>query len=196
MKKKILILVIALVIALTCLAACDDYTSSLQQIQSLLKVDYTEVVLSVVTTTNGVTLNGSYTLSFDGDVTTVVYDYYRLNELDKNGNNADSYLTRVQGVVTVQDGKIVDGDESVDLPQEVNFGGISFKQAFFTNVNTTAAKFDADVSNPQGFTGNNSLVCSDMHVMVMYSQTALSTIVLNYVSERGSDVKITYSFIN
>ncbi|MCH5157228.1 MAG: hypothetical protein J1G02_05070 [Clostridiales bacterium] len=194
MKKKIWILVIALVIALTCLVACDSYASTLQNIQTLLKADYSVVTLNVTTVTSGITLNGNYSLSFDGDKTTVVYDFYRLNELDVNGDNADSFITRVQGTAVVQDGEIVEGDKSVNLPQEVNFNGISFKQAFFSNTTTTNAMFEADVINPQGFTGNNGFVCTDMHVKVMYSQSALTTMVITYVSERGSDVSVTYAF--
>ena len=196
MKKKILLLVIALVLvtALACLAACDHYASSLQNIQSLLKADYSEIVLNVETKTNGITLNGNYTLTFDGDKTTVVYEFDRLNELDVNEENADSYLTRVKGSAVVENGKVVQGDTSVDLPQEVNFSGMSFKQAFFTNATTTNAKFEADVSNPKGFTGNNSLACTNMHVKVLHKANALTQMIITYVAQNGSNVTLTYLF--
>ena len=101
MKRKILFVAIVLAVAMVCLVACGGNAASLQQIQSLLKADYSEIILNVSTTTSDVTLNGNYTLTFDGNKTTVVYDFYRLNDLDVNGDNADSYLSREQGSVVV-----------------------------------------------------------------------------------------------
>ena len=192
MKKKFLLAIIALVMALTCLAACSNYASTLQKVQSLFNVDYSEVVVNIDTTTSGITLNGNYTLTFNDGKTTVEYAFDKLNELSDDGNNADGYKSRVTGTAVVQNGQIVEGN--VKLPDAVDFSGISFKQAFFANYTITGAKFEADVTNPRGFTGNSDFVCSKMHVKVLYTQEAIGTMVITYVSEGGSDVSITYSF--
>lgn len=192
-KKKILLLVIALFVALTCLTACNSYASTLQDLQSLLKVRYSEVVLSTTTTTSDITLKGIYTMTFESDKTTVDYSFDRLNGLSLDGNNADRYKDTIQGCAVVQNGSVIEGDTSVELPQELDFSGISFKQAFFKNYTISNTKFDADVAYPAGFTGGN-VECSDMHVTVLYSHTALKKIEITYTSNNGADVKITYLF--
>lgn len=195
MKKKIVFTAIALALTLVLLAACGGgYNSTLQQITKLLKVDYSEITLNVTTVTSDYTLNGIYTLTFEGDKTTIVYSYDKLNDLSLDGNNADSYVTKVSGRAVVENGVIVEGNKAEQLPEEINYNGITFKQAFFENYTMTGATFEADVKVPKGFTGNNSLVCSNMHVTVMYSKVALSKIAITYVSEKGSDVNITYLF--
>ena len=165
----------------------------MQNIQSLLKTSYSSITLNVTTTTNGIELKGIYKLTFEGDITTVDYSFERLNELDINGNN-DGYKSTVTGVASVQNGNIVEGDTSVALPEEINFNSISFKPAFFENVTVTGAKFQADVKDCRGFTGNWDIECTDMHVEVIYSKTELSMMSITYVSKGGSNVSITYTF--
>ena len=195
MKKKIVFAIIALSLAVVLLAACGGgYKSTLQQITKLLKVDYSEITLNVTTTTNDIALNGNYTLTFEDDRTIIDYSYDKLNDLSLDGNNADSYLTRVSGRAVVENGVVVEGNTAEQLPEEVNYSGISFKQAFFANYKMTGATFEADVRVPKGFTGNTSLECSNMHVTVMYSKVALSKIAITYVSENGSNVSMTYLF--
>ena len=195
MKKKLVFSVIVLVIVCAlCLTACNNYSSQLQDIQALLKVSYSEITLNVTTTASGIELKGIYTLTFEDDKTIVNYSFDRLNDLSLDGDNADTYLTKVTGTVEVVDGEIVNGDTSVTLPDDIDFHGMSFKQAFFKNCTMTGAKFDADVVNTKGFTGYKNFVCTDMHVTVVYNKKALSKIAITYVSEEGSDVSITYLF--
>ena len=196
MKKILLVSALVLVFALTltALVACDGFFSALDDINKLIKLDYSTVTLNVTTETGEFTLNGVYTLTFDGDKTIVDYSFDRFNDLSIDGNNSDSYLTTVSGRAVVQNGKIVEGDVSVDLPQELDFNGISFNQAFFTNTNVTGAKFEADVKDVKGFTGNADMSCSNMHVTVLYSKDALSKITITYLSEGGSNVSISYLF--
>ena len=194
MKKRLVLLAVALCLALTVFGACENYASALQDITQLLRVDYSEVSLNVTTVTNGVTMTGIYTLTFDGDATIVEYSYDRFNELNTDGNNAGEYFSKVTGVATVVDGKVVEGDSSVTLPQEIDFGGLSFKPAFFARGAVNGTSFGADVVNPRGFTGNIDMVCTDMRVTVIYTPTALSKITITYTSDAGSNVSITYLF--
>ena len=194
MKKKILFSVVALALALVLLTACTSYSSTLQDISKLLKVDYSEVTLNVTTKTSDFTLKGIYTLTFAEGKTNVDYSFDRLNDLSLDGENEDSYLTTVKGRAVVENGNVIEGDASVELPQELDFSGISFKQAFFKNYKMTGAKFEADVTDAKGFTGNAGLICKNMHVTVLYSKESLSKLTITYLSENGSDVSITYLF--
>ena len=195
MKKKLLFALIALSLTLVLLlTACTSYSFTLEEITKLLKVDYSEVPLNVTTTTDGITLNGVYTLTFEGDKTIVDYSFDKLNDLDINGDNANGYLTTGKGSAVVENGMVVEGSAAVELPQEVDFNGLSFKPAFFENYSMTGAKFEADVKAPKAFLGNYRLECRNMHVTVLYSKDALIKIAITYVSENGSDVSITYLF--
>ena len=203
MKKRIIALFALLTVVALCFAACNTPSlEDLQNINDLLKVDYSKVTVVVSTKTATAELNGNFTLTFDGDVTKVEYRFERINsfDVDDNGNIADAegdFIETVEGEVAVRDGKIVDGDTSVDLPlDELTVGGFSFKQAFFSNSTLQKAKFEADVINPQQFTGNSGLDCTDMHVVVIRNTAAkvLTSIELTYTSENGAQVKLDYLF--
>ena len=204
MKKKITLLIALLVVAILAFAACSNGPSvaDLQNINDMLKLDYSVVKVIINTTTSNATLNGAFTLTFNGDDTTISYQFDRRNTfvVDGSGNASEAqggYIVREEGEVVVRDGKVIKGDTSVDLPiDQLTIGGFSFKQAFFSNATNDKAKFEADVVNPQNFTGNSSLVCSDMHVVVVrnVSAKALTSIELTYVSENGAQVKINYLF--
>lgn len=195
MKKKLLLIIIALVLALMLvgLVACDSYAGTLQKINTLLDADYAEVkIITETKTSSGYTLNGVYNLSIDGEVTTIEYSYDRYNELSFD-DNRDTYLETVTGTAVVQDGVVVEGNSSEALPQ-VDFNGISFKQAFFSNYTVTDNKFDADVVSVGGFLGNNNFTCNDLHVTVTFTKTAVNKLVITYESAKGFSVSITYLF--
>ena len=204
MKKKITILIALLAVALLLFAACTDAPSvgDLQKINDMLKQNYSKVRVVVNTTTAIAELNGTFTMTFNGDDTRIEYEFDRINtfDVDAGGNIADSqdgFIVHESGEVVVRDGKVVKGDASVDLPlDELTIAGFSFKQAFFSNVSNKNARFEADVINPQNFTGNTSLECDDMHVTVIrnVNTNTLTSIELTYTVENGSAVKINYLF--
>ena len=204
MRKRITLLFALLTVAVLLFAACDGTPSvaDLQKYNDMLKVDYSEVTVVVNTKTAVAELNGTFTMTFVGEDTNIKYEFDRINtfDVDASGNAADAeggFIVREKGEVVVRGKEIVDGDASVELPlDQLSFGGFSFKQAFFAKVNMKNAKFEADVVNPQNFTGNTSLVCTDMHVVVMHNvnTNTLTSIELTYTADSGAAVKINYLF--
>ena len=203
MKKRIILLFVLLTFVLVCLTACNNPSANdYQKINELLKKDYSKVTVVVSTKTDVATLIGNFTLTFDNGATNVDYKFDKLNtfETDTDGNigNADgNFIVSVEGSAVVREGLIVEGDAAVDLPlDQLNISGLSFKQAFFRNATLKNAKFEADVTSPQKFTGNDALVCTDMHVVVVRNTNSdtLTSIEITYTSENGAAVKINYVF--
>ena len=197
MKRKIILISAVLALVLVCLAACNGTNETLANVTKLIKADYSVITLNVTTEKDDVTLYGSYTFTFGDETTTVKYSYDRFNELNLDGNNAPSYKETVKGTATVyEDGTVMVDGEVVELPlAELSFTGLSFKEAFFANAKYSTETFEADVTNPRGFTGNNSFVCSDMHVKVSFNANSLSVLTIKYVSSSNADVLITYLFV-
>lgn len=204
MKKKIFALFALLTVALLLFAACDLGlgTADFQKFNDMLKIDYSKVQVLINTKTDTAEFDGTFTLTFDGDEITIEYEFDKINffEISQDGSITapdGDFITTEKGTVVVRDGVIVEGDIGVELPDELGIyaGGFSFKQAFFSNVNSKNAKFEADVVNPQGFTGNDTLDCTDMHVVVFQNLNAgtISGIDLTYEAN-GADVTINYLF--
>ena len=204
MKKKITLLFVLLTVALLLLAACANVPSvnDLQKINDMLKSDYSAVTVVVNTKTATADLSGTFTMTFNNGDTTIKYKFDRINtfDVDGSGNVSDAqgdFIVHEEGEVVVRDGKVVEGDKSVDLPlDQLTISGFSFKQAFFNNVSKKNAKFEADVVNPQNFTGNSALECKDMHVVVIQNTSAniLTSLELTYTSKSDAAVKINYLF--
>lgn len=195
MKKKLLpLLVIALVVALTCLTACNALSSTLNEINKLLRVSYSKITLNVETTYSEVTLKGVYVFTFDGDTTTIEYTVDKLNEPNTPDGLNDGYKSTVTGTAVVVDGNLVENSTNTDLSEASSLGGISFKPAFFKNCKTTNVRFEADVAQPKGFTGNKDLQCTNMHVKVLHKANALTQMIITYVAQNGSNVSLTYLF--
>lgn len=207
MKKKILFLVIVLIVALTCLGACNGSTDKVcETLTDLLQLNYPIITIDVATTTSNVTLTGRFKLINNGDTINVEYSYEKLTTFDwfSVGIPENIYIptpdedwkTTVSGTLVVKDDKIIEGNSSVDLPlDKIDFLGFSFKPAFFQNIKVTKSKFDANVINPQGFTGNDLTSrwgVSDMHVNVLFGDY-ISRMQINYASE-GTQVEIVYNF--
>ena len=204
MKKRIFVIFALILVALLALAACDNTLGggNLQQINDALKLNYSKVQILVNTKSQSGEYNGKFTVTY-GDETTVEYEVEQANtfEIGDDGSIVipdEGFLVKKSGVVVVRDGKVVEGDVDVALPDETGIfvGGLSFKQAFFTNISAQNARFEADVTDPQNFTGNASLVCQDMHVAVVrnLNSKSLTSIELTYVAGSGAEVTITYLF--
>lgn len=192
MKKKILLLIIALALVLCCFAACNNYDKTLNTINDMLDVDYSEVQINVVTKVLGTELRGVYILTFEeNDKVIVEYSYEQLNDISISGGN--SFKNIVSGTVELQNGVVVGGNQQDVSNVPLEFTGLSFKQAFFDNVKVTKSSFQADVRTPAGFLGNSSFSCDNMHVDVFLGQNALERMDITYVSG-GADVSIVYTF--
>ena len=204
MKKKIVLLFALLTALLLLFAACATPNSSdYQKFNDMLKKSYSEVTVQISTTTETAELNGKFVLTFIAGYTKISYEFDRINtfDVDASGNVSDAdddFIVQENGSVVVRDGAIVDGDTTVELNlAQLDVTGFSFKSGFFKNVNLAGALFEADVTNPQRFTGSDEMKdCTDMHVKLIYNVSAnlLTSIDLTYTSENGAAVKINYLF--
>ena len=203
MKKKIFVVFALLTVAILVFASCSLSVADMQKFNDMLKLNYSEVKVLINTETSMSALKGTFTLTFDGQETTIQYRFDKMNtfEIGDDGSITapeGGFIVTKSGTVVVRDGAIVEGDVDVELPDELGIyaGGFSFKPAFFSNSVTKNAKFEADVTNPQAFTGNDGLVCTDMHVVVIQNLSAgvISSIELTYTADNGADVTINYLF--
>ena len=192
MKKRLLLLVIVLVVAFTCLAACGANQSTLDTISKQLKMSYSKIVINISTTSNGVTLSGRFDVSFNGDTTTIDFQYEQLSKFD--GSSAPSgFKTTVTGRATVVGSNVTVEGDTDELPWDKLTMGFTFKSAFFKHVKTADGIFEADVSNPQGFVGDSNFVGSGMHVYVKYG-SVLTQLRLRYTDDKGAAVAIYYTY--
>ncbi len=196
MKRKILFAAIALILLLAfCFVGCESSDEMLGKVNNALSAEYSAVTVNVTAVKDDIELNGVYNVTFEGENATVDYSFDRLNELDVNGGNPDSYITKVTGTVHVVDGKIVENESAQDLTMgELDFTGFSFKAGFLKDVKATKSTLSATVSNPQGFLGNSEFACSDMKTEVVLFGDALSKLSLAYVSENGAQITVEYLF--
>lgn len=204
MKKKIIVIFALLTVATLLFAACTDgpSLSDLQNINDMLKASYSTITLTVKTKTAVTDLNGRFVMKFDGEQTTVTYEYEKIStfEVGEDGSlsvpEGGYFITTESGEVVVRDGEIIYGDNTVELPDELFVSGFSFKQAFFRNATVKNALFEADVIKPQDFTGNSSLECTDMHVSVLRNVSAksLARMDLTYTTASGAEVELNYQF--
>lgn len=192
MKKRLLV-AIALILVLVCvtLAACNNYSETLDKINGLLDVDYSKVEITLTTKISDVTLNGKYTLTFSGDVINIVYSYDKLNEISIGGSN--SFTTTVSGTAKMQNGVIISDTNQINMDAQPDFTRFSFKQAYFRNIYATNNKFTADVRNAKSFVGG-SFNGANMKVKVFFGDDSISEIDLSYISKKGADVSVVYKF--
>lgn len=207
MKKKIIFVAITLVISTILLTACNLLPGSSDvyaDLNEMVAMDYDNVALENQTTYNGVTLVDKYiaTKSSNGN-TMVTYSSERLATIEKDANGnyvvpKDMIVTK-SGSVIIENGEIVDqSGDVIDLPvtqlEKIN---LKFDEKYFTDVKTYADGnmnvFEAKVKTPWAFLDNPDFHGKDMSVMVRYGDK-LNVVVVDYTSQNGATVKVTYSF--
>ena len=96
MKKRILILIALLTVAVLVLGGCMkfDYT----QLNEMFSQNYSSVNVTVATTMNGETLTSTFDVANSGSSATVNYSVQSFSQFD--GEIPDSYITTQSGTVT------------------------------------------------------------------------------------------------
>ncbi len=167
-------------------------------LNALVDKEYSKVTLSVKTTTDSDTLQGSYTVESKSDAFLVTYSYEKLNEFTEVGGvispPADAKST-VNGRMKIKDGKIIeqDGEGANIAIEQLNVSGLSFKESYFVNVKTENGSFSADVTSANDLLGFN-IPCENMKINVSYSTDTLKSLNIQYTSDGNSEVVISYTF--
>ena len=165
-------------------------------INDLSKHKYSNIEITIVTTTDFAELRSNYTLTNSY----VIYSVEQLNSLPSNGNINDlssSYKNTITGYALIKDGKVVEMDGSVDitLPSYSELkGSFNFNANNFKNVVIETNSFEADVITPAQFYGAD-VDMSNLKVKVEYTETSLTKITISY-STTNASVQTVYVFGN
>ena len=189
MKKRILILIALLTVAVLVLGGCMkfDYT----QLNEMFSQNYSSVNVTVATTMNGETLTSTFDVANSGSSATVNYSVQSFSQFD--GEIPDSYITTQSGTVTGTVSNGVFMATGSDLP----FTSLNMKfyldELYFTDAVVTSSQFSAKVSRPQSFTGNGDLDWNDMQVKITFGE-AIQTVEISYTSANGASVSMEYTY--
>lgn len=189
MKKRILILIALLTVAVLVLGGCMkfDYT----QLNEMFSQNYSSVNVTVATTMNGETLTSTFDVTNSGSSATVNYSIQSFSQFD--GEIPDSYITTQSGTVTGTVSNGVFMATGSDLP----FTSLNMKfyldESYFTDAVVTSSQFSAKVSRPQSFTGNGDLDCNDMQVKITFGE-AIQAVEISYTSANGASVSMEYTY--
>lgn len=189
MKKRILILIALLTVAVLVLGGCMkfDYT----QLNEMFSQNYSSVNVTVATTMNGETLTSTFDVTNSGSSATVNYSVQSFSQFD--GEIPDSYITTQSGTVTGTVSNGVFMATGSDLP----FTSLNMKfrldESYFADAVVTSSQFSAKVSRPQSFTGNGDLDCNDMQVKITFGEE-IQTVEISYTSANGASVSMEYTY--
>lgn len=197
-KRNLLILISVIIVLVLCLSACKDNTETLRKLNTMQREDYSKLSVEVTTVKDGLTLEGSYGFTVNGDKTDVTYAYDKLNGFDVSGNAVtapEQFKSRLTGTAVVKDGAVVEiNGEAIDpqLLTQLQSASFTFRQSLFANVKTTNYTFEADVVNPKEFIGDDNFGGTDVKVRIGFRKS-LDKIELTY-KQNGASVSVTYKF--
>lgn len=205
MNKKLLTiyLIVVITLAVVCCASCntDNHAETLKVINSQMRKDYKTVDLTVSTETDGITLAAVYKFEQKDSLTEITYAIDRLNSFEVNGDEVtapSAYINRVTGRATFDGSKItsIDGDDvEENVLLNVVDRNIMFRVSYFSNVTASKVAFSAKVTNPKGFMQNEEFDGTNMTVKVVHTETALTSLTINYETANGAKVTLKYDFV-
>ena len=200
--KRFLCFTLTLVLLVLSLASCgkgnaggDGTTVAPDTVYSTLQAfanaNYSNMIVDVSSTQNGVTMKDYFVVAAVGGQTTVDYSCQRRSTF-VNGVAPTDYLTTYRGSLVLENGKIVsqNGDTvSIDFTT-LSLNALVFDASYFSDVEEGEGTFEAKVTNPAGFMNKAGLSVSDMTVSVAYS--GMKTLTISYTAANGSAVVIEY----
>ena len=193
MKKKLILAIAAVGAAAACFGACGKNNGGFNhydEINKLFNLDYSKIEVTVTDTFDADTvLVSTYTVTYSGDVITVVYNIEEPTGISMETGALET--TKYTGTATINNGVV---DDSVGKLKIDSTAKITFKASYFSNVNEALLdiKLDADVKNPSAFMGTQ-IACTDMHVVADYFDS-FSSMEITYTGEKQNSVKINYIF--
>ena len=204
MKKKYLTVIFSgiLMAAFGVFSACSQAVAPQEDIYDTLNALVVqakdEVALTVSSTLNGETLNGTFTAIQEENGMRVTYTYEQLSTFEEGENGyiiPDSYKTIYQGTMLISDGKVIeqDGDPTDIAIEQITAAGMKFEKGYFSNVTSKEGSFQAEVTSPSDFL-QVEINCSEMRVDVAYKQGNIDFITISYTSSVGSQIVLSYAF--
>ena len=204
MKKILTAIILILVIALS-FTSCDKIKEEASNptfdlLNELVKAEFANYSIDVsLTDKNTHALNESYVVVTDeSGLKTITYTVERLNTFDINGSNVtapNSYKSKLSGVAVVDGENLIkqDGDDvGVDF-SEIAIPKFNFADDVLDNVITGEDALIADVTNQEQFLGF-TLTNEAVQIKVEFSETAISSVTLTFVTSNGNDATVVYTF--
>lgn len=198
--KKILNFICVILACLICMTGCgvkDEPTTTIYDtLNSLITKEYSSITLTVKTTTDGETLNGSYNVRKQEDIYIVTYSYEKLNGFEEVGGviiPPAEYKSIVDGSIKIRDGAVIEqnGTPSNITIESLTVSGLKFKESYFTNVTNENNIFKASVDDVDGFFSCD-VNLTDLNVEITYTIENIKSIKLKY-STKESSVELIYN---
>lgn len=185
MKRSILALSLILILVLS-LASC--FGESVEQEYKALNelaanLPNPTTVSTRVTSPDSLIAEEGYYYRFTGNY--YQHQSYTLNGFTPNGDGydiPDKYFEIVESTISVEE------FEALRLLPEFNFSSTAL-----ANGKVMGNSLTADITDAKAFFGKD-LDGTDIKLTVYYNQTAINSIAINYTSENGNTVLITYMF--
>lgn len=206
MKKTIFVILIVAILAIS-LTACGGVGGGdvYSRLNEMVGYDYSTIKLEVATTMNGITLTNKYTGVSASNGTVVTYTVQTLAEVVENEDGSFSMSSEMivtdRGSATVNNGKITElNGKAENIPvNEITSPSLNFNKTYFVSTvhtdNDGVKTIIGTILNDRikDFTGNQNFDGKDMTFEVVYGEN-INSIVLNYTTNAGATVKVTYTF--
>ena len=194
MKKRYFAL-LAVGVAACCLGGCQskETPDELDPLSKMLKADYSQITITVTDTFgDNISLESVYAVTYSGNKATVNYVVEQFTQISLDNPTSDVKETLTGTAVVEHDTVSVEGD-SVDIDfYRIAYPRLTFKSAYFMNMQYEDIYFIADVKDSSAFLGFE-LDCTNMSVTALFS-SVFENIQINYTSEGGNEVNYTYIF--
>lgn len=196
MKNRIIAVVVTLL--LICAVLCSCQNNVYGKLNKLAGNSYDGVKLTITTDVNSVELVSEYeTKKVDKNNAEVVYSFQELNPISEN-NIPQEYVTTHYGSMTVQlSGRnaIVsqNGAETKLNVRQITANKLNFDQNNFSDVVDEEGKFSATILDLSKFL-RTTVDGTNATVSVIYTEQALVSLTINYVSAKDAYITATYVF--
>ena len=194
MKKRYFAL-LAIGVAACCLGGCDskETPDALDPLSKMLHANYSQITVTVTDTFGeNASLESVYVVTYAGKTATVNYAVEQFKEISLDDPTSDVKETLTGTAIVEYDTVSIEGD-SVDIDfHRIAYPGLTFKSAYFMNMQYEDIFFIADVKDSDAFLGFE-LDCTNMSVTALFS-SVFENIQINYTSEGGNEVNYTYIF--
>lgn len=198
MKKFMIIGTMALV-GVFSFAGCTSKTPTVYEtLNELAQKEYSSIALNVSMTLNRQTLTGEYRSTATENGYQIFFSYEQISTFEEKEGEIiipDSFITTYSGTVEVSNGSVISqSGDSVDLPiGQLTAAGLNFSESNFSEILQTEGRLTAKVEKSSAFLGR-SVSASDMTIDICYNAEWLSSMIINYTSNGGATVILSYTF--